>query len=260
LTPMSSTTKHENKEHNDHSNEILEVNDNWEHARLRCSSKQFSDTCVRVHFVRHGEGHHNVLAKTKGGCSCKTSPSSCPYKEKQIMDARLTELGRQQASANQSFTATLDQLTVIYVSPLSRAVETALLAFHTHHTTNACAFVANENLREQYGAHVCDQRRLVDEITVDYPQVDFSGLKTNEDVLWTVEREPKMSVALRAKAFFDDLKAHHEGGGKGSNEFAVVGHSSFLLTIFHVALDCGDENELKRWFDTGELRTVWVEL
>ena len=109
---------------------------------------------------------------------------------------------------------------------------------------------------------MCDRRRTVEEIAVDYPNVDFTALATNEDALWTEERETKMSVALRAKEFFDGCKEKHcsGSGGDGCKEFGVVGHSSFLLTIFNVALDCGEEKELEKWFKTGELRTVWVEL
>lgn len=39
---------------------------------------------------------------------------------------------------------------------------------------------------------------------------------------------------------------------------AVATHSSWLLTLFNAVLECEDE-ELKKWFATGELRTVLIE-
>ena len=85
----------EEKEHNHHAFELQQLLQAWEHARPRCSATKFSETCIQIHFVRHGEGHHNVLAQTKGGCSCAAAAlypylnAVCPYKEKQIMDGTL---------------------------------------------------------------------------------------------------------------------------------------------------------------------------
>ena len=46
-----------------------------------------------VHFVRHGQGEHNVLAAKVGGCSCSgrsggLDVSQCVYKTEKILDAR----------------------------------------------------------------------------------------------------------------------------------------------------------------------------
>jgi len=259
-TSCSETKPSEQTEHDHHSQEVQTLLKSWPHPRPRCSRNKFSASCVKIHFVRHGEGQHNLLAKQRGGCTCNTDPLKCPYKDEKVMDARLTELGRDQARTNQPFTETLTNLSLIYVSPLSRAVETALLAFNSHNQNNLCPFVANENLREQNGKHICDRRRSVDEIKLDYPTVDFNGLKTNEDVLWTEERETKMNVALRAKEFFEYLTLTVDEKSRSVTELGVVCHSAFLLTVFNVALDCGKEEDLEKWFSTGELRTVWVEL
>ena len=234
---------HEKKEHSDHAAEITALKASWTHARPRVSASKLSPTSRRIHFVRHGQGTHNLLAKEIGFTA---------YKDERVADARLTELGREQASKNQPSTAELP-LNIVYVSPLSRAVETALLAFKGAQEKGVL-FQAAENLREQIGCHCCDRRRSVDEIQADFPSVSFKELETNADVLWTEEREPKSGVAERGFAFFEMLRE------TDFSEVAVVGHSSHLLTMFNVVLDCGEEEELQGWFETGELRSLWVDL
>ena len=84
-----------------------------------------------------------------------------------------------------------------------------------------------------------------------FPGVDFGQLASEEDELWTEERESKRGLAERGLCFLDWLCAQSD------EEVAVVCHSSFLLTLFNVVLRCEDP-ELERWFGTGELRSVWV--
>ena len=250
-TSQNETKSHETTEHNEHHQKILQVRKNWPNERPKCTATP-TPNWRKIHFVRHGQGTHNLLSQQLGGCSCGPGKDStkCPYKDEAVADAYLTPLGQEQATKNQSFTATLTDLELIYVSPLSRAIETALLCF----PTTTAAFVANENLREQIGNHCCDRRRSIDIIEKEYPTIDFSALETNEDVLWTEERESKISVAERSLAFFNMLKKLQY------KEIAVVGHSSWLLTMLNVTLDCGEEKNLEQWFETGELRTIWVDV
>ena len=111
-------------------------------------------------------------------------------------------------------------LELVVVSPLSRALETAVIAFapfvprspippdvdaadtsplFTHSSSShiPVPFIAREEIREQIGQNVCDRRRPVREISTDFPAVDFSCIR-DEDELWTEEREPKSAVADRA--------------------------------------------------------------
>jgi broad specificity phosphatase PhoE len=230
---------HENAEHTKHAVQLRPVLESWSHARFPAS--RANNGGKLCHFVRHGQGTHNKLAEEIGHSA---------YQSPQVADARLTALGQQQAAANQEYTATLAGVSVVFVSPLSRAVETALIAFAST-AERGVPFIANEDLREQIGRNYCDQRRSVTEVTKDFPQVDFTQLRTEADELWTPERESKASVAQRGHAFMSWLKKRPE------KEVAVVCHSSFLLTLFNVVLKC-DDTTLEQWFNTGELRSVWV--
>ena len=245
-------------EHSDHLSEIEVMRAGWPHPRLRCSRNAFPDiprgAQKLIHFVRHGQGHHNFNAKATG-CTCNNGGlPACPYKDQIVNDAYLTELGRSQASENVAFTASREAtLESVFVSPLTRAVETALLAFAGAADADTVPFISRENLREQHGMHVCDRRRSRTTISEEFPRVDFSQLETDNDPWWTEEREPKRCVADRGHAFLNGfLKRRPE------QEVGVVAHSSFLLTMFNVVLNCEEDISLESWFNTGELRSVWV--
>lgn len=202
-----------------------------------------------VHFVRHGEGHHNKAAYTSGyGCQCNTPNSGlqCPYTDKKLLDPHLTALGHQQAKANQPITPSLG-VQLVVVSPLARAVQTALGAFQT---VPGVPYIANENCREQSGQHVCDKRQTREAASKMFPTIDFSLLLDNEDTMWTKERETRVSVADRGDALIRFLADRPE------KNIAVVAHSSWLLTLFNCSLDCSTAPEMAEWFKTGELRSM----
>ena len=242
---------HEEKEHDDHLAAIRDVKEAWDLELFPCqrsfsdadSSSSFPDGASewkRVHFVRHGQGTHNKLAETLGDAA---------YLDESVNDARLTEKGRQEAADNSQKTASMN-LEIVYVSPLSRATETGVLAFQEAAAKDV-PFVAHESLREQMGKHVCDRRRNVEELKNDFPMIDYSLIETAEDVLWTQERESKASVAKRAWVFINYILSRPE------KEIAAVCHSSFLLTLFNVVLS-SDDKSLQHWFKTGEIRSVYI--
>ena len=223
-----------------------------------------------VHFVRHGQAAHNALAAQSGAtkCGCKRREpggrdnprADCPYNADAAFDAALTELGREQALALRERCAEA-AVELVVSSPLRRALQTALLAFDEE------AVLAQELLREQHGMHRCDRRREREAIAAEQGvRVDVQGL-SSADALWTDQREPKSAVADRCEDFLRWLEQQPE------EDVAVVAHHHLLLTMFHVAMDCGEDEEaeeggeggneeaaqLLRPFGTGEMRTVCVE-
>lgn len=84
-------------------------------------------------------------------------------------------------------------------------------------------------------------------------QVTFDYLEDEDDTLWSRDdRETKQEMALRAYHFMKWL------GNREQSEIVVATHSSFLFTLFHKVLVTDDE-ELLKWFNTGEIRSVVVE-
>lgn len=88
----------------------------------------------------------------------------------------------------------LSQVDVVLVSPLTRAVETALLMFPTD-TAPPVPVVAVEWCREAHGGHPCDQRRPISVIAKEFPQVDFSQVATDEDSWHKKDRRCSAGVA-----------------------------------------------------------------
>jgi hypothetical protein len=57
-----------------------------------------------------------------------------------------------------------------------------------------------QNCREEYGEHTCDKRRSRGIIHSEFPQFEIEDGFTEEDELWTPERESEEHIITRAKA------------------------------------------------------------
>ncbi|CAJ1912452.1 unnamed protein product [Cylindrotheca closterium] len=208
-----------------------------------------------VHFVRHGQGFHNLAADIarKNGKTWipHTLDENNPYIMPEILDAPLTERGRQEAiSLQETVNQMKDKPELIVFSPHCRALQTGLLVFEE--LEGNIPYLAHEMVREQFGVHVCDKRRPKSRQEKEFRAVDFSMIETEEDVLFLSDRrETKVEVATRAYKFFEWLESRPE------KHIGVASHSAWLLTVFNANLEC--EESLKAWFETGEMRSVVLE-
>lgn len=208
-----------------------------------------------VHFVRHGQGFHNFMADIafaagREWVQFSHTPEN-PYVTPEILDAPLTEKGRQQARILQPIVKSFpNQVELVVFSPLCRALQTGLIAFE-HLVPLNIPFVANEMARETTGIHICDKRRPTSQQVKEFPQVDFSLVEDEEDVLFDNDtRETKVEVGERIYKFMDWLSSRPE------EHVAVASHSGWLFTVFNGICKCGDDDDLKNWFQTGEMRSV----
>lgn len=226
-----------------------------------------------VHLVRHGQGYHNVAGEAQENL----------YKSWDYEDAHLTEKGWQQAAALKKHIAASGRIRpeVIIVSPLTRAMETAVGAFggpvwhegdaelplmaevaggkfSTAHpavsSRGTVPFVAYELCREHLGEHPCDKRRSLHDYRQEFPGIDFSQVKDEEDVLWKADvRETDVEIAERGYRFLQWVSQRPE------TEVAVVCHSSilhFMLSNFARDAAPAVQKDLRRFFANCELRTV----
>lgn len=213
-----------------------------------------------VHFVRHGQGFHNLmadLAKQEGRTweNCTNTPEN-PYVMPEITDAPLTAKGRNQAALLQPVVAAMEtdaKPQLVVLSPNCRALQTGVIAFKE--LVGKVPFVAHEMVREETGIHVCDRRRPTSEQASEFPMVDFSLLTDEEDLLFDQnKRETKAELTERIYRFFEWLEKRDE---------IVVGvssHSAWLLAIFNANLQTGkNQGSLRGWFQTGEMRSVVLE-
>eukprot|EP00565_Helicotheca_tamesis_P004781 CAMPEP_0185735678 /NCGR_PEP_ID=MMETSP1171-20130828/25922_1 /TAXON_ID=374046 /ORGANISM="Helicotheca tamensis, Strain CCMP826" /LENGTH=292 /DNA_ID=CAMNT_0028406065 /DNA_START=161 /DNA_END=1039 /DNA_ORIENTATION=- len=209
-----------------------------------------------VHFLRHGQGFHNLmadLAKAEGRDWVQyTHTPENPYIMPEILDAPLTQKGRNQARLIQPRIATLpNKPELVVLSPNCRAIQTGLIAFQEllPPTNSNVPFLAHEMVREENGVHTCDKRRPTSQAAAEFPQVDFSLIETEEDVIFRNDRrETKMEIGERIYKFMEWLADRPE------RHVAVSSHSGWLMTVFNGILEC--EESLKPWFQTGEMRSV----
>jgi len=230
----------------------------------------------KVHFIRHAEGHHNVLTAETGSNTCLHRGDKLAH-EHPLWDARLTAKGIEQAeklkehlanrpSGGRSFTA----FDLVVVSPLTRTLETANHIFGPARPPGMPSFLADakdgqkdvprprilvrEECRERWGEYVCDGRRPIHEIMPEFPHFDFGELEHDEDVFYTPDaREPQEHACARAVLFLEWLNKRPE------KCIAVVTHSSFLKHMFmQFGADKStvDKDTIQRLAGNCELRSV----
>lgn len=170
----------------------------------------------------------------------------------EILDAPLTEKGRQQAYLLQPVIEKMQSKPqLVVLSPNCRALQTGVLVFEELIGTST-KFLAHEMAREETGIHICDKRRPVSRQSKEFPQVDFSLLESDDDRIFRDDhRESKAEVGARVYTFMEWLSQRPE------KHVAVASHSGWLLTVFNGICEC--DESLKGWFQTGEMRSVKLE-
>eukprot|EP00882_Tetradesmus_deserticola_P011793 GHRQ01012481.1.p1 GENE.GHRQ01012481.1~~GHRQ01012481.1.p1 ORF type:complete len:275 (+),score=88.04 GHRQ01012481.1:108-932(+) len=190
----------------------------------------------------------------------------------------------QSKAVQQHIKASGIQVDVVVVSPLKRALQTAVGCFGNHSgkpcngtpplmmeciaqqgkvtahpvvSAEGCPpVVCYELCREHLGVHPCDRRSWTSELAAEYPAVDFSLLSDEEDVLWQLQhRETKEEIMARGLAFMAQIMARPE------KNIAVVSHSSFLhfmMANYGGQASTAVQGELHRWFENCELRSIVV--
>ena len=174
-----------------------------------------------------------------------------PYVMPEILDAPLTEKGRQEAYLLQPRVQSMpNQPDLIVLSPNCRALQTGVIAFgHLLENNPKVPFIAHEMVREETGVHICDKRRPTSKQAKEFPMVDFSLLESEEDNIFMAERrETKMEIGERIYNFMEWLAKRPE------KHIGIASHSGWLMTLFNGMLEC--DESLKLWFQTGEMRSV----
>merc|ERR1712127_876218 len=93
----------------------------------------------------------------------------------------------------------------------------------------------------------------IGEIRADHPDVDFSDIEHDEDVMWDEygdRRETLLEKSERIYAFLTEY-VHH----RPEKEISVVCHSAYLFTLLNAVMDIEDE-QLRSWFLTSEVRSL----
>eukprot|EP00928_Gymnodinium_smaydae_P092304 TRINITY_DN76155_c0_g1_i1.p1 TRINITY_DN76155_c0_g1~~TRINITY_DN76155_c0_g1_i1.p1 ORF type:complete len:258 (+),score=40.03 TRINITY_DN76155_c0_g1_i1:62-835(+) len=224
------------------------------HCQAVADGTEIPDGAKKIHFIRHGEGFHNVAQK-EWRANPEWDGKSEPYTADndptgRYTDALLTDEGERQARELQERTANL-QPELLIVSPMRRATQTGLIAFEQHVAAAKLPTMAQELCHERAGAHTCDKRLSRTELKALFPAVDYSLLESEDDPYWGdgVTRESPFALAGRGARFVEWLMARPE------RHIAVAAHSAWLLGMMNAVLECNDD-ATRTFFATGEMRTV----
>jgi broad specificity phosphatase PhoE len=173
-----------------------------------------------VRFVRHGQSEFNAAFE-------RTRP-----KDPMIFDPRLTDLGRAQAAALAD-PARWAGVELIVTSPLTRAIQTAQLAF-----AGVAAPIRVEALHRERLEHSGDVGRPRAALAAEFAALDFGDLP---EIWWkhdpvrptAMDVESEAELASRVAAFRQWLAARPE------RDIAVVGHGTFFNRLTgHVFANC----------------------
>jgi len=211
-----------------------------------------------IHFVRHGQGFHNLIAdicraRDQKWENFSKTPEN-PYIMSELEDPPLTQKGRNQARKLQPILRDLETTPQLLVSSSHcRALQTAIIAFEQillSEGKEERRIIAHEMVREHSGVHLCDKLRPLSHSVAEFPtQVDFSLIESEQDEYFNKDvRETNMQVGERIYKFMIWLSNRKE------KHIAVTSHSAWLLTLFNGIVECDDS--LKAWFETGEMRSV----
>eukprot|EP00536_Pseudo-nitzschia_multiseries_P007071 jgi/Psemu1/194548/e_gw1.159.123.1 len=228
------------------------------------------DTITKtIHLQRHGQGFHNLICDMWREKGFKidfdsANPDLNPIVREEFLDPPLTETGRRQCKDRRVQCAELSPQLVI-VSPLLRCIQTAKLSFADHLTsTNSVnnpkgadyvPWVSHEGCREDLGLLVGSKRRSVSDIAMDHPDIDFSAIEHDDDILWEnygVRRETLLEQSERIYDFMTEYVKN-----RPEQDIAIVSHSAILFTLLNAVMDI-EREDLRSWFLTSEVRSMRV--
>ena len=135
------------------------------------------------------------------------------------LDTKLVEEGHKQ-SKDLKNSKILNNIDLVLTSSLSRCLQTTYNIF----SEKNIPIIALDILKEYpQGLQTCNRRSDIDILIPLYPQIDFSNIIHNEDILWNEKKEETIDeLNKRIKTFKNFLKNRSE------KNIAIVGHSSFF--------------------------------
>jgi len=213
-----------------------------------------------IHFQRHGQGYHNLVCDMWRELERpidfdSPDPNLNPVVRPEFLDPPLTNLGMQQCRSQRDLCSSLSPALVI-VSPMLRCIQTAKLSFRDHVDTTSVPWVSHEGCREELGLLMGNKRRPIMEIKEDYPEIDFSDIEHDEDVLWDEYGDRRETLLEKSERIYEFLTEYVQH--RPENEIAIVCHSAYLFTLLNAVMDISDE-ELRSWFLTSEVRSLRME-
>ncbi|KAG7391950.1 hypothetical protein PHYBOEH_006521 [Phytophthora boehmeriae] len=182
-----------------------------------------------VLFVRHAQGYHNLKDQEQGLGDWARSD--------EFLDPELTPFGvddvkiRGPPCLQQELERGMPPIERVIVSPLSRAIQTAQ-HFFTKDQLPSAPFMCFESCREVFDCFMFDKRHPLSVIKQKFPDVDFSHVKDEEDLLWSPTRHETLDeIQTRAKEFLSELF-----NAVPERYVVVVSHVCFIQAVCAVTM------------------------
>ena len=173
--------------------------------------------------IRHGRAFHNVLSDKIGEKA---------FFLKESFDAPLVEEGILQAKELGENSKQLKNIDIVFVSPLTRTLQTAENIFEKNQIVR---IVALDKMKEfPQGIEICNKRRNRIELKEKFKKVDFSLLDSDSDQMWREDRYEKVD---ELKERIDEFKKFVMN--ENDNNIAIVSHNNFLKELLFQ--NCDDE-------------------
>lgn len=170
-----------------------------------------------------------------------------------LHDARLDDAGKRQAlHLGQQLRREELQIDICFLSPMTRSLETAAGVWSAG---TSPPLIAEELLREAFGAHPCDSRRSVQVLQNEFAslKIDWTQMGTNEDTWASSTRETIRDVATRCDLLLAKLATRPE------RHIALISHGVFLECLLaRSGLCCVSEDARIRRFENAEVRSIIV--
>ena len=180
-----------------------------------------------IYCIRHGLALHNVLGQEIG---------SKAYFLEKCFDAPLVDKGILQAKELGKKWDNLDKIQKVFVSPLTRTLQTTENIFKDK---IGLKIIALDGIKEfPQGMETCNKRREKKELEMNFKNIDFSELDSDTDQMWREDRfETIEELEQRIEDFKNLLKKLDD------ENVAVVSHSSFLKQMLYGTIG-DDSNQL----------------
>lgn len=156
-----------------------------------------------IYFIRHAEATHNADFESLGLRA---------YYLERNRDSELTSKGELQASA-----VTAPDVDIVFVSPLTRTLNTARIIFEKA----PVRMVVTDIVRECNYNHICNNRKQCSDLEHKYLGMDFSNLCEDDQIF-----DCGSDLVDRNKQL-DELIDNH-----CDKNIAIVSHCSFLNGYF----------------------------
>ena len=188
--------------------------------------------------------------------ACHPDDQNSAYESEALLDAPLTDLGKQQAAALVSSAANIKP-DLVMVSSQTRTLQTAHIMFRDQKPPPG-GLLVTDGMREgmNWGRHPCNRRRRTAEIKRHFEVeedgaagFDWAAVTSEEDTVW-VPLETDQDLAGRVKQWLEVLD------GRTESNVVVVAHCCFFWSLLNDVVVC-DEGCNVDWFEPGELRTFY---